>query len=95
MLSRRRTSGDVWQVTETRFMLRAHVATLAATAAALDAATGKGFSAAQFRDASGIGRDFVIQLLEFFDRIGVTRRDGEVRRMRADHAAVVGSTGQL
>lgn len=91
MLERRRTSGDLWQVTETKFMLRGHVAALVALAAQLDEATGQGFTAAHLRDASGIGRNFIIQLLEFFDRIGVTRRSGEVRRMRGDWQAVVGA----
>lgn len=91
MLTRRRVSGDVWQVTETKFMLRDHVARLAALAAGLDPPGSAGFTAADFRDASGIGRNFVIQLLEFFDRIGVTRRLGEQRRMRAEWESVVGS----
>ena len=90
MLARRRISGDVWQVTDSKYMLRDHVAALVATAAQLDGETSCGFSAAQFRDASGLGRNFVIQLLEFFDRIGVTRRLGEARRMRGDYQAVVG-----
>ena len=90
MLTRRLINGEVWQVSEARFMLREHVAVLAAIAATLDAASTIGFSAAQFRDASGLGRNFTIQLLEFFDRIGVTRRSGETRRMRCDHEAIVG-----
>ena len=89
MLFRRRSNGDVWQVTETRFMLREHVTALVEIAAKLDAVHG-GFKAAEFRDASGIGRNFVIQLLEFFDRIGVTRRSGEIRRIRGDWEALVG-----
>ncbi|MFM6932148.1 MAG: selenocysteine-specific translation elongation factor [Novosphingobium sp.] len=91
MLERRRTSGDLWQVTDTKFMLRGQVAALVALAAELDAAQGMGFTAAHLRDASGIGRNFIIQLLEFFDRIGVTRRVGETRRMRGDWQAVVGT----
>ncbi|WP_310534826.1 selenocysteine-specific translation elongation factor [Novosphingobium sp.] len=91
MLQRRRTSGDLWQVTGGKFMLRDHVAALVALAAELDEATGTGFTAAQLRDASGIGRNFIIQLLEFCDRIGVTRRSGEMRRMRGDWQAVVGA----
>lgn len=91
MLQRRRASGDLWQVTDGKFMQREHVAALVALAADLDAATGQGFTAADLRDASGIGRNFIIQLLEFFDRIGVTRRSGEVRRMRGDWQAVVGA----
>ena len=91
MLFRRRINGDVWQVSEARFMLREHVAALVAAAATLDAASASGFTAAQFRDATGVGRNFTIQLLEFFDRIGVTRRLGDLRRIRADYEVVVAS----
>lgn len=90
MLLRRKLAGDVWQVTDTRYMLRSHVAQLATLAAALEAKGGSGFSAAEFRDASGIGRNFVIDLLEFFDRIGLTRREANLRRMRADWELVTG-----
>src|SRR3546814_11645164 len=34
----------------------------------------EGVSAAQFRDATGLGRKRSIQILEFFDRAGYTRR---------------------
>ncbi len=95
MLLRRRTSGDIWQITETRFLLPGHVADLAAIGGQLDSLSSAGFSPAQFRDASGMGRNFVIQLLEFFDRIGVTRRQGEVRRMRTDYEAAVGDAASL
>ena len=91
MLLRRSINGDLWQVSDAKYMLREHVAALVATAAELDGASAAGFTAAQFRDATGIGRNFIIQLLEFFDRIGVTRRQGEARCMRADYEAVVGS----
>ena len=33
-----------------------------------------GLQAAAFRDATGLGRKRAIQLLEFFDRVGFTRR---------------------
>jgi selenocysteine-specific elongation factor len=91
MLYRRRINGDVWQVTDTKYMLREHVAALVATAAQLADESDAGFTAAQFRDATGIGRNFIIQLLEFFDRIGVTRRFGEARKMRSDYVATVGA----
>jgi selenocysteine-specific elongation factor len=78
-------------VTDTRFMLRGHVAALVALAAELDARSDSGFTAAEFRDASGIGRNFIILLLEFFDRIGVTRRVGAGRKIRPDWEAVVGA----
>lgn len=95
MLQRRKASGDLWQVTDNRYMLREHVARLVALAAQLDATSGAGFTAAEFRDASGIGRNFIIHLLEFFDRIGVTRRQGDARRMRSDWRSVVGASDDL
>ena len=39
------------------------------------------FSAAQFRDRLDNGRKVAIQILEFFDRHGVTLRRGDVRRI--------------
>ncbi|WP_207882500.1 selenocysteine-specific translation elongation factor [Pseudomonas sp. 30_B] len=42
--------------------------------------------AAAFRDRIGIGRKRCIQLLEYFDRIGFTRRFGNERRVREDSA---------
>jgi len=37
------------------------------------------FDARGFRDASGIGRNLAIDVLEFFDRKGFTRRVGDLR----------------
>ena len=39
-----------------------------------------------FRDALGLGRKRCIQFLEYFDRIGLTRRSGESRQIRYDNA---------
>jgi selenocysteine-specific elongation factor len=41
---------------------------------------------AAFRDAVGLGRKRSIQLLEYFDRIGLTRRFGDRRQIRHDNA---------
>jgi selenocysteine-specific elongation factor len=41
-------------------------------------------SAAAFRDASGLGRKRAIQIVEYFDRVGLLRRVGDVHRLRAD-----------
>lgn len=40
------------------------------------------FSAADFRDATDIGRNVSIQVLEYFDRAGLTRRVDEGRKVR-------------
>jgi selenocysteine-specific elongation factor len=42
--------------------------------------------AAAWRDHIGIGRKRSIQLLEYFDRIGFTRRIGDQRKIREDSA---------
>ncbi len=39
-----------------------------------------------FRDALGLGRKRCIQYLEYFDRLGLTRRVGESRQIRPDNA---------
>jgi selenocysteine-specific elongation factor len=92
LLYRRRSNGEVWRITDKRFLLRKQVAALAAGAAVLaQEVGGKGFTAAQYRDAIGAGRNLVIQILEFFDSIGVTRRSGDLRKMRPDYELVVGS----
>ena len=74
LLHRLRGAGEVWRMDDERFMLRRHVAGLAARAAALAREAGSdGFTAAQFRDAIGIGRGRAIQVLEFFDRVEIGR----------------------
>ena len=44
-------------------------------------AEGGAFTAAQFRDRVDNGRKVAIQILEFFDRHGVTLRRGDLRRV--------------
>ncbi len=90
MLMRRRSNSDVWQMDERRFILSGHIAALAQIAGQLCDVNPQGFTAAQFRDDSGIGRNFTIHLLEFFDRIGVTKRCGDYRQMRDGYAMVIG-----
>ncbi|MCY1289542.1 Selenocysteine-specific elongation factor [compost metagenome] len=46
--------------------------------------------AAAWRDRLGIGRKRSIQLLEYFDRIGFTRRSGDQRTIREDSALAQG-----
>ena len=64
------------------FFLRGTVAEMVETAAdlAAKAATGQ-FTAAEFRDRLDNGRKVAIQILEFFDRHGVTLRRGDLRRI--------------
>ena len=40
--------------------------------------------AAEFRDRSGLGRKRAIQVLEFFDKVGLLRRVGDAHKLRPD-----------
>ncbi len=51
----------------------------------------KDFSVAAYRDRSGIGRNLVIELLEFFDRSRFTRRLGQQRVVLQPAESVFGS----
>ena len=74
--------GRVDEVAHDHFFLRATVAEMVEISTEL-AAAGEGgyFSAAQFRDRLENGRKVAIQILEFFDRHGVTMRRGDHRRI--------------
>ncbi len=41
-----------------------------------------GFTVADFRSTTGLGRNFTIEVLEYFDRAGITRREGDRRLIR-------------
>jgi len=77
--------GDVAQVVKDLFYHRDQVDALAALAAEL-AARPAGLNAASFRDATGLGRKRAIQILEFFDRAGYTRRVRDTHVLRHDSA---------
>jgi selenocysteine-specific elongation factor len=74
--------GKVDEVAEDHFFLRSTVAEMAEIAADLAAKAPDGqFAAAAFRDRLDNGRKVAIQILEFFDRHGVTLRRGDLRRI--------------
>ncbi len=81
-LTRIERFGRVVRVSRNRFFLPAGIADLAAVAAALAAESEGGtFTAAAFNQRSGTGRNLTIEILEFLDKIGVTRREGEARQV--------------
>ena len=68
------------------------VAALARVAADLAGEDEKGrFDAARFRDRSGIGRNLSIQVLEYFDAAGLTRRIGDARIVVASPVEIFGA----
>ncbi|MGP1677828.1 MAG: selenocysteine-specific translation elongation factor [Burkholderiales bacterium] len=90
-LHRKSRTGEVMRVTEYRFYPKATLAALAANAAALARSSPGGmFTAAQYRDATAIGRTLAIQILEFFDTLGITQRVGDARKTRKDFVPILG-----
>jgi selenocysteine-specific elongation factor len=73
----------VYQIVKDLFYHRDTVQQLACELQTLYARRGV-IAAAEFRDAIGIGRKRAIQVLEFFDRLGYTRRIPQGRIVRAD-----------
>jgi selenocysteine-specific elongation factor len=73
--------GEVYPVAHDHYFTRGAVTALARIVGALDATQG-GAEAAAFRDRIQTGRKLAIQILEFFDRIGYTRRVGDSHRLR-------------
>jgi selenocysteine-specific elongation factor len=74
--------GRMDEIAHDHFFRRDTVAAMVQICLDLAAASEKGeFTAAQFRDQINNGRKVAIQILEFFDRHGVTLRRGDLRRM--------------
>ncbi|HBK07082.1 MAG TPA: selenocysteine-specific translation elongation factor [Acetobacteraceae bacterium] len=88
-LKRLTRMGQLVEVAPDHFFLRETAAEMVAIAA--DAVDGEGLlTAAAFRDRLDNGRKVAIQILEFFDKAGVTIRSGDVRRVRVDRLGMFG-----
>jgi selenocysteine-specific elongation factor len=74
-------SGRIVVVSDTRIFLPQQIRGYAATAEQLQSDHVEGFSVRQFRDATGIGRNLAIEVLEYFDGRGYTRRYDDKRRI--------------
>ena len=83
VMHRLQSWGYVLAVAPNRFYLPEQLDDLAAVAQALcEESTDGGFSAADYRDRSDIGRNLTIKALEYLDRAGVTVYRDERRYMR-------------
>jgi selenocysteine-specific elongation factor len=77
--------GQLFQVTKDLFYTAARMDELAALVRELASSTPNAeIQAHAFRDATGLGRKRAIQILEFFDRIGYTRRLRDAHLLRPD-----------
>ncbi len=84
--------GEVDEVAHDHFFLRDTVAAMAAIARELSGPD-RLFTAAQFRDRVENGRKVAIQILDFFDRHGVTLRRGDLRRANPHRLDLFGPPG--
>jgi selenocysteine-specific elongation factor len=84
--------GLVYQVVRDLFFHPAAIHELASLVRRLHAADGA-VRAAPFRDATGLGRKRAIQILEFFDRIGLLRRIGDRHLVRPNDLLDLGRDG--
>jgi selenocysteine-specific elongation factor len=85
VLRKQVTQGGVYQVVRDLFYDRERIAELAEIVGAAAREQG-GVNAARFRDTLGTGRKRAIQILEFFDRVGYTRRVRDAHVVRPDSA---------
>jgi len=85
VLRKQVTQGGVYQVVRDLFYDRERIAELADIVGAGMREQG-GVNAARFRDTLGLGRKRAIQILEFFDRVGYTRRVRDAHVLRSDSA---------
>ncbi len=88
-LKRLQRAGRLTEVAADHFFLPETVARMAALAVHL-ADGPDGLTTAGFRDRLENGRKVAIQVLEFFDRAGLTARAGEARRIRRDRLEMFG-----
>jgi selenocysteine-specific elongation factor len=77
--------GEVCQIVRDLFYHRDCVRELARVLKSLVDQHGA-LEAAHYRDAIGVGRKRTIQILEFFDRVGYTRRTRNTRVLRVDNS---------
>jgi len=86
-------AGTLIKVAENRYYLPETIMTLAEFAEKLvsNTADDGGFSVIEFRDATGIGRNLCIEILEYFDKVGYTRRDDNKRYLRTEKENIFGN----
>ena len=84
--------GDLIEVAHDHFFLRSTVVEMAGIADGLTRTSTTGvFAAADFRDRLDNGRKVAIQILEYFDHQGLTRRVGDLRRVVKEPALIFGA----
>jgi selenocysteine-specific elongation factor len=85
-LARMARRAQVFQVVKDLYYHADAIARLAQQVRTIESREGE-VRAASFRDATGLGRKRAIQVLEFFDRVGLLRRVKEAHVVRPDTTA--------
>ena len=79
-LGRLAYAGHIVGVADNRYFLPDQLSRLAVLAETLAAADGaSGFTVGDFRNRSELGRNLAVDVLEYFDHLGFTRRKGDLR----------------
>ena len=91
VLQRAVRAGLAVQISRNRYLPLSSLRTLAAVVDTLATDGGGGFSVRDFSNAAGVGRNFAVDLLEFFDHTGLTARAGDERRSRRPASEVFGA----
>ena len=78
------------QIAENRFFTPAALRAHATTFEAMIASEGS-VGVSPFRKEAGIGRNLAVEVLEYFDRVGLSQRDGNVRHQLRPVADVFGA----
>ena len=85
--------GRMVQIAKNRYLPARHLARLGFEAETLATSAPDGcFTAAAYCEHTVTGRNFAIDLLECFDRLGFTERDGNQRRVRRPADEVFGAS---
>jgi len=88
-LNRAAAKGIVRRVGDRRFFLSGSVTRLAKETEELGKKSTEGwFKVSDFRERTGIGRRPAVELLEYFDKVGFTIREGDCRRVARPAAAL-------
>ncbi len=80
-------AGELLEVMPDLFYSRKAIDALVDIALGIEAGDGV-IETPRFRDQVGLGRKRAIQILEYFDRVGATRREGDRRWVMRQHALV-------
>ncbi|MEQ5120311.1 selenocysteine-specific translation elongation factor [Morganella morganii] len=74
--------GHIMAIVPDRYYHRSQITEFAQVIREYNQSHEEGIGAAQFRDKYGMGRKLAVQILEFFDRTGFTRRRGDKHILR-------------